>query len=261
MSTILKALDKNKHPQQAVVIEQSTDTRWKLIMAAALLIIVLLLGVVAFLLHKATTEQKTIIDTISVTEEQQSIIEKVIVHPVSLVSDITFDTEPLPLALITQDPLQPPQQWISSEKPQQNQFKQTEVVSGPLTVGDEAKQQLADNGEFDDVSEELQRRFALAVEQESNTGSNDYVNNEPEFVAADITSLPATFQFQVPVMRYDSHMYSTDSKDRWIRINGVDLRVGEHIGEVELVDILPQQSVFRLGKQSFTLESLKDWKG
>jgi general secretion pathway protein B len=261
MSTILKALDKNKNPQQAVIIERSNDTRWKLMMAAALLLIVLLLSVVAILLFKATAEQTTIVDKITVTAEQQSIIDKKIVHPVSLVSDVTFDTEPLPLDLITQDPLQPTQQWISAEKSTPNQFTQTEVVSGPVTAGGEAEKSFTDNRELDDISDELQRRFALAVEQENNAGSNDYANNEPELVAADITSLPATFQFQVPVMRYDSHMYSTDSKDRWIRINGVDLRVGGHIGDVELVDILPQQSVFRLGKQSFTLQSLKDWKG
>jgi general secretion pathway protein B len=263
MSTILKALDKNKHSQQVMMTEQKNETTWKWIMAAALLLIVLLLSVVAILLFKSTTtaNQTTVIDEVNLTAQQQSIIEKEIVSPVSLVSDVTFETEPLPLELITQAPQEPEQQWISAEKSPQNQFAQTEEVSEPVTVDDGAEIKLADNFAINDVSDELQRRFALAVEQESDRGNNDYTNDQPQLVAADIESLPATFQFKVPVMSYDSHMYSTDSKDRWIRINGVDLRVGEYIGDIELVDILPQQSVFRLGKQSFTLQSLKDWKG
>jgi len=58
-------------------------------------------------------------------------------------------------------------------------------------------------------------------------------------------------------------MYSTVAADRWIRINGETLKEGDFDsrGEVELVEILPNQSVFRFGTQSFTLESLMDWQG
>lgn len=269
MSTILKALDKKKHSQQSLFIEQSSDRGWKFMITAALLFILLLLIVVVVLLFKTMTDKPTIVEKIgpvatliSTNDLNNNVPVKA--KNVSLVSEVNFETIPLPSDLIAeQESEQQPalQQWISADKPVAKEFNQIDNLAEGVTVGSTANNSLLGSATLDDVSDDLQRRFALAVEQESNTGVTNYIKTDRELVASDIAEMPAKLQFQVPIMRYDSHMYSSDPKDRWIRINGVDLRVGDHLGDVELVDILPQQSVFRLGKQSFTLESLKDWKG
>ena len=263
MSTILKALEKNKHHPQTLLIDKSADKNWKLVVAAALLIIVLLLVLVLYLLFKpvesvtANTNRVTI--TASPTQTASVQVAPVILQqpkwirePIHEVSEIDFKTKPLPKlqkkSLVTST-----QTFISAEKNTQN-----DKLELTTTKSDEVENSLA----LADVPSDLQQRFALAVELEQGQQSvpSQVVNDQP-VVESDITKMPAQFQYQVPVMSYDSHVYSTKASDRWIRINGVDMRVGDYVGAVELVEIMPQQSVFRLGKQRFTLESLKDWKG
>ena len=71
------------------------------------------------------------------------------------------------------------------------------------------------------------------------------------------------FQEKVPAIQYNSHMYSSVPEDRWIRINGKTLKEGgfDNTGLLELIEIQPQRSIFRLGRQSFSIEALTDWKG
>lgn len=265
MSTILKALEKNKHHPQTLLIDKSADRSWKLVAAAALLVIVLLLVLVLYLLFKPV--ERVIANANNVTISASPIqTASVKVEPVLLqqpqikpareainnVSEIDFKTKPLPklqkksLVVITQAP-------TSEEKNTLNDRLEATTIKN-----DEVENSLT----LADVPSDLQQRFALAVELEQGQQSvPKQAVNDQTVVESDISQMPAQFQYQVPVMSYDSHVYSTNANDRWIRINGMDMRVGDHVGVVELVEIMPQQSVFRLGQQRFTLESLKDWKG
>ncbi|WP_160064562.1 general secretion pathway protein GspB [Psychromonas sp. L1A2] len=266
MSTILKALEKNKEQNQPVVVDKSTDTIWKSMMVAALLVIVILLTIVVFLLFKPTVEAVKPIPYIpSVAELIHAIPEKQNPRYDSLVSEIDFNTEPLPIVSQKTE-----MKWTPAVKANVNTAKNSVaknaesdqlIIDGSVPKRTISSKQNTHHISLDDVPDDLQQRFALAVEEESNATFTEYVDKNEELLTSDIASMPARFQYRVPVMRYDSHVYSTEAKDRWIRINGVDLRVGESLGEIELVDILPHQSIFRLGKQSFTLESLQDWKG
>lgn len=264
MSTILKALEKNKHHPQTLLIDKSTDKNWKLVVAAALLVIALLLGLVLYLLFKplervienannvtmtATSTQAASVQVAPVILQQPQ--AKQVKEPVNTVSEIDFKTKPLP-KLQKKVPVTSTETFISAEKNTQNEKLELAATSDDVTNS------LA----LADVPSDLQQRFALAVELEQGQQSipNQVANDQP-VVESDISQMSAQFQYQVPVMSYDSHVYSTKANDRWIRINGVDMRVGDYVGAVELVEIMPQQSVFRLGKQRFTLESLKDWKG
>ena len=263
MSTILKALEKNKEKNQAIIIDKSVDSTWKLMMAAALLVIVILLAIVVFLLFKPTVETvKPIPYVPSVAELIHAAPEKQNPYYDSLVSDVDFNTKPLPTVLKKVE-----MEWTPAVKAtvKNSVAKSAEsdqlIIDGSVPKRSISSQKDTNHISLDDVPDDLQQRFALAVEEEKNTTFTEYVDKDEELVTSDIASMPARFQYRVPVMHYDSHVYSTEAKDRWIRINGVDLRVGESLGEIELVDILPHQSIFRLGKQSFTLESLQDWKG
>ena len=266
MSTILKALDKNKQQNQSVIIDKSTDTAWKLMMMTALLVIVILLAIVVFLLFKPPVETAKPIPHIpSVAELIHAVPEKQNLHYDSLVSEVDFNTKPLPTVSHKAEI-----EWTPAVKANVNTVKNSVaknaesdqlIIDGSVPKRPISSKQDTNRISLDDVPEDLQQRFALAVEEEKNATFTEYVDKDEELVTSDIASMPARFQYRVPVMHYDSHVYSTEAKDRWIRINGVDLRVGESLGEIELVDILPHQSIFRLGKQSFTLESLQDWKG
>ncbi|TEW53904.1 hypothetical protein E2R68_10470 [Psychromonas sp. RZ22] len=273
MSTILKALDKNKHNLAVGGTEQSLSPYWKGLMVTAGLVIVILSSVVVFLIFKPSVPTQVINTELSqekaIQIQQQSVQQTPVSHEIQMskvnqyaVSDMNFKTQPLPI-IPKVDEMDV--KWVSAEKLSVKQpikkTKEIQVEKSP--VNEAVTEQVASNDHtLADVPSELQERFARAVELEQQSNVSDIKRNrKANLPETDISLMPVQFQFQVPVMRYDSHMYSTNKDDRWIRINGIDLHVGDHIGDVELIDILPKKSVFRLGEQSFTLDSLEDWTG
>lgn len=221
MSTILKALHKNNQTAPFET-EKSSDKNWKWLLLTVLTAILILLAVVAFLLFKMPSASHDAIQPQVIVSDNVSDY---------LVSEVNFKTKPLPIKVIEKNEKK-------KASPQQD-----------LTL--------------DKVSTTLQQRFDNAVQFETDNENkvlSDTKNNR-NVINSDISAMPASFQYLVPLMRYDSHMYSSNTQDSWIRINGVDLRVGDYVGEIELLEIQPNQSVFRLDQQHFTLSSLQDWKG
>lgn len=286
MSTILKALDKRKRSSQVVVVNNASDFFWKAIILLALLVCGFMLfklpmmqpyyspGVVKQPATEVVSPTLPSIETSPVVNDNDLYEEKY-----SQVSEMEFETKPLPLIaskqLVISGEKMPPNARLNNEdspltvhhEPPLNTVSHNAVVSEPISetaVGmtDKVLANELEDISLEGVSEDLQARFARAIafEDANSGGIEDDFKPQP-VAASDISSMPMKFQFQVPLMSYDSHVYSSKEEERWIRINGVDLRVGERIENIELVDILPHQSVFRLGMQSFTLESLRDWKG
>ncbi|MGJ8580711.1 MAG: general secretion pathway protein GspB [Psychromonas sp.] len=276
MSTILKALEKNKGQAAMSSVQPVTNTGLKVAIISALVLIAILLGIVIYLLLRPSQSTPVVtvtpaIETITPASEAMMLDEFVDVprQTDSRVTEVQFKTIPLPIREA------PAPSWggddiVMSEAIDQDPRLPEQVVETGMTAQSkldllkqtQQDQKVLSDIDLDNVPDSLKQRFALAVEEEKNGVLRDQIveQNPQQVMASDIHEMPNRFQDQIPSMRYDSHVYSSDEADRWIRINGVDMRVGDFVGDIELVDILPQQSVFRLGAQSFTLESLQDWK-
>ena len=273
MSTILKALEKSKAQTTALHAEPTANNGWKVLIISVLLLIAILLGVVIFLLLRPTQETPTpnIVLTSEVLVPEPTLVVKTLApieQQATQVSEVQFKTIPLPIR-------QPPvPSWNTNGAvvtAEQESVLPEPINEVGLTAQDkldaintkEQDEKVLSEIDLENVPDSLKQRFALAVEEEKNGVLREQTIEQepPEVMASEIHEMPIRFQEKIPTIRYDSHVYSSDEADRWIRINGVDMRVGDFVGDVELVDILPQQSVFRLGGQSFTIESLQDWKG
>ncbi|WP_022940208.1 general secretion pathway protein GspB [Psychromonas hadalis] len=250
MSTILQALQKNKFDQAGgpppVIQQENRLLNWKIaIFFALFIIIVLLITLIYLLLNPRHQQQSPISASSAITQSQPSL---------PLVK-VTFETKPLPTA-----------------PPKPIKVTPVKVVTAPkkiapqkiLVENDKKQQQTVNYGE---TSSDLKKRFELAlllsdIEKDDEI-EDDFTHEEDINDGSDIHDMSNNFQDKVPLIRYDSHMYSSVVADRWIRINGETLKEGEfdETGQLELIEVQPQRSVFRLGRQSFTLESLVDWKG
>ncbi|MDA7747358.1 general secretion pathway protein GspB [Psychromonas sp.] len=270
MSTILKALDKKNHEQRGF-ITPTVEPKWKLMLVSACIVIIILLAFVIFLLLDGTSKQSqmpivkkatTAFPMTSLQVEQSlNSTQKRFEKPTSTVSEVNFKTKPLPILDDSE------QLIISAEKPVRT------VQKTPVIQEDESNQDISEDSEFknlelvakpltlDDVPSDLQARFARALELEPEIDTKSVQVNPDDTPATDISFMPVNFQNQVWPLSYESHMYSSPPSARWIRINGIDLHIGDNLGAIEVIDILPHMSVFKLGDQKFTLESLQDWKG
>lgn len=255
MSTILQALQKSNFDQTGtpppVVPKVNIFMQWKVIISAALLVIIVLLSALIYLLLNPPAKVAPAMNNIVTQQPQKNHIVQV-----------TFDTKPLPT--------QAPKAEITVQAPKTVSVQEEEVIEEE----DNSQQVISLNEEntstevdYEDTPNDLKKRFELALllsEIEENSEiKDDFTPEEGMNDGSDIRDMSSDFQNKVPLIRYDSHMYSSVVADRWIRINGEKLTEGEFdsTGQLELIEIQPQRSIFRLERQSFSVESLTDWKG
>ncbi|WP_028863155.1 general secretion pathway protein GspB [Psychromonas aquimarina] len=280
MSTILQALQKQQANQNTQVHDnmllESDNLKWKAALLTALLVIICLLGILIYMqfnpVNRESTEQAVIApqktekvriaEPVSGAENAQkvSIDKSDSRNDKPVVQKLTFVTKPLPEV----KELEPAQLILSAQKEQipvvrENNSNAAHKSAPPEPVPEKTSQEL----DYSGVSDDLQKRFKQAVLESRDASNSPEIEEEQAGDGSDIHQMGYAFQEKVPAMSYDFHVYSTIAEDRWIRINGEDLREGQSDadGTIKLIEIQPQRSIFRIGRQSFSLESLTDWKG
>lgn len=110
------------------------------------------------------------------------------------------------------------------------------------------------------ISEALLAKFNRAL-SETSEGDNIPTHTITEsYNAVPINDLPAHLLAQVPDINYSSHVYSSKTKNRTVRLNNRDLREGSWLtDDIEIVEILQNEVIMRVGAQSFSLQALSDW--
>lgn len=230
MSTILKALEKNQNTSSMLTAGTIEVNK----LALLYFIIATLIVTVCILLFKPFESKVKEPSPVAIAVEKKEELD--------LVTTVIFDTKPLPVVA----------KVIQVKK---KVVKQAPLIAEKAIVDAPVEEDF----KLNNTENNLLARFNRAVELEKTTEENPV--NEHVATGIDISLMPAKFQYQVPLMRYDAHMYSSKKSDRWIRINGIELHEGDFLEGIELLEILPQKSLFKLNEKQFTLISLEDWKG
>jgi|GEM_PF-2532882 len=263
MSTILRALQKQKSEQSHTMpafIEKEGSIKWKLALLASLLVIISLLAVVIYLLVNPVDREQPpafsapVATLHSVNKEVLAISKKT---EDKLIRKISFDLAPLPTVSIT-DPL--PEATAQLTEALESGAEQAVVVSAEKPVpADNFRQEI----DYGDTSADLQLRFenALLISGAEDKEVVEQVQKEGD--GSDIHQMSSEFQSKVPAISYASHIYSSVPAKRWVRINDEDLKEGQFdsSGQIEVIEIQAERTIFRVGRQSFSLELLTDWQG
>ena len=110
-----------------------------------------------------------------------------------------------------------------------------------------------------DVSEELRNKFALALEQSDPMPRHQSVTSHAA-PARDIQTLDDLLKRQIPPLRFEAHIYASDPKQRWVKVNGKDLQEGQWVtADIQLKEITPQYVLLQTGRQMFSMEALTEW--
>ncbi|QUM90844.1 general secretion pathway protein GspB [Moritella sp. 36] len=137
---------------------------------------------------------------------------------------------------------------VPSSKPAVKEAQASEL----LTMNDE----LAN----EQVSAELLAKFNRALTATSDTDSIPAKVIAESYNAVPIKDLPAHLRAQIPNISYSSHVYSSKPQNRSVRLNNRDLREGSWLSDdVEILEILQNEVIMRVGAQSFSLQALSDW--
>jgi general secretion pathway protein B len=259
VSTILQAQQKNKLEQAGgppPIIQKSTNIQlWKVLLGIALTTIIALLSILIYLL----LNPRPLAPTAQTVEKPPTVQET------RQLLKVSFETEPLTMIVPVITATQQKPTTVAKKEVTQEVGEVKQPLPSPSKKEEQQEVVIEQTREQQQSAEELKKRFDLAVlmtEIDENELQTDYIDDENSD-GSDIRQMNSDFQNKVPLIRYDSHMYSTIAADRWIRINGETLKEGDvdSSGKLELLEIQPQRSIFRLDRQSFSLESLVDWKG
>ncbi|MCL9775094.1 general secretion pathway protein GspB [Vibrio methylphosphonaticus] len=111
-----------------------------------------------------------------------------------------------------------------------------------------------DSLDLSGLDPDIARKVASAmnnIDQQS-TASSSHISLE------DNTS---KYQGRLPPLNLQTHMYSSDSQRRWIQINGHELREGDRLDNIQIVEITPQLVTIRFDNELIDIPALYEWEG
>jgi len=122
----------------------------------------------------------------------------------------------------------------------------------------------ANNANNIEVSPELMARFNAAVEALDEKLPGSAREPETKVTVRDDTlrvdQLPVRLLTRLPTMNFSAHMYASQPRDRWVRVNGRQLSEGDWIADkVQIVNIEAQRVVLAFEDEIFTMAALTDW--
>ncbi|MAA94688.1 MULTISPECIES: general secretion pathway protein GspB [unclassified Arsukibacterium] len=112
-----------------------------------------------------------------------------------------------------------------------------------------------------EVSDELRQRFASAMAaSEANLRPPRPALRGPGAPAKDISELAPQLQRQIPSLRFEAHVYATQSPQRWVKVNGKSLQEGQWVtADIRLKEITPQFVLLEMGSELFSMPALTDF--
>lgn len=108
------------------------------------------------------------------------------------------------------------------------------------------------------LSPELALRVEAAIggEESQTEPANDPSNAE------DLSQHAERWSGKLPALNFQTHVYSSESAKRWVKINDVEYQEGNSIGDgLELIAINPQSCVIRFRNELIQIPALYDWQG
>lgn len=111
----------------------------------------------------------------------------------------------------------------------------------------------------DEVSQELKDKFKFAMESSAGETPKSGVR-ESAAPARDVRSLDDLLQRQIPPIRFEAHVFATEPKQRWVKVNGKDLQEGQWVtADIQIKEITPNYVLMQTGRQMFSMEALSEW--
>ena len=124
------------------------------------------------------------------------------------------------------------------------------------------KSNNSDGMDYSNVSDQMAAKFQRALAADTPLPAEPKRNIAPAS-AIPVSNLPDDIQTKIPPFAYNSHVYSSLVEKRSVRFNGSEFKEGDtvFVPNLTLLEIRPDNVVMRYDNQSFSVNSMQDWKG
>lgn len=142
-----------------------------------------------------------------------------------------------------------------------------ELTSPPLKENPDAPLSMDQNMGLEELdlsslSPELALKFQSALQ--ATADSDSFSANEKLFnrETIDIDKTGDQYRGRLPALNLQTHMYSSDSQRRWVKINDHEYSEGDWIeNQIQLLKIKPQSVIVEFEEQLLELPALYEWQG
>ncbi|KIP77835.1 general secretion pathway protein GspB [Vibrio harveyi] len=101
----------------------------------------------------------------------------------------------------------------------------------------------------------------LAMKVENAMANNDQPTRS-EAQMNDLEHDARQWHGRLPALNLQTHMYSSDTKRRWVKINNVEYHQGDVVdGQITLKEIQPQAVIVEFQGEQIRIPALYEWKG
>lgn len=138
--------------------------------------------------------------------------------------------------------------------------------------------QLALSGDKDtgisNISSDLLKKFSAAVKQSESIALTDEIEEQKLLLKGDerieqyfshvatIEELTPALKADIPNLSYNTHIYATDPRQRWVKINGNTLQEEQWVNDdIQVIEIQQQMVILELHHTRFSVTALTDWEG
>ncbi|MEI4548576.1 general secretion pathway protein GspB [Pseudoalteromonas spongiae] len=160
-----------------------------------------------------------------------------------------------PMAANAQPVVEPTPSEKSQPKADENAQGEADLSEYKVVGYQQAKEQREQtNALIDAFSEAFEQAQNEPLEQQVISGSSASAQVSP------IQLLPEAFRARIPEMRYQAHVFASEPSRSWIKINDRELKVGDNINGVYIIDIAAEQTLMQYDGVEFSLAAMEDWQ-
>ena len=280
MSEVMKALQQSEQAYQAQIsqphsssstrVNASKTTRWWLVGLFAVLPIISILAIMAYLHFNQAANTSSQLEATDAAKNQQQAtrlesseksepLAKLLPYP-----ELT-GLAPLPKAVATPLPAKPKPSSTTSRNNAPSEGRRIETDQVNLSQASEQDWNV-DILDLSGLSPELAQRFQSALEKhpaQSNPQTKTTSMPTKPQDAINLIGHESDYRGRLPKMNFETHMYSSKSQSRWIKVNGNNVHEGEWVINklVKLDQILPGSLIVTFDNQQLQIPALYEWGG
>ncbi|MEZ9926888.1 general secretion pathway protein GspB [Vibrio breoganii] len=177
--------------------------------------------------------------------------------------DVTFLPATAPIALMPLPRVELQTQVVaSSSRPAPQPVMTVDNTPLPEPVRTKGEWSLPEL-DLSGLSPELASSVASVLDNPSNYQVDEI--NEDELSNVRVTELDKDserFRGRLPALNLQTHMYASNPKHRWVKVNGSEVQEGDSIdGDIKIVEIAPRYIVVEFSGEKIEIPALYDWQG
>ncbi|GEA50543.1 hypothetical protein VIN01S_13470 [Vibrio inusitatus NBRC 102082] len=176
--------------------------------------------------------------------------------------NVTFLPDKQPIALLPLPRIEQQKQVVTAaprSRPQPAMTIDTKPLPEPVrTEGEWSLPELDLSG----LSPELASSVANVLDNPSNYQVDEIDENQLNVQIVELDKDSERFRGRLPALNLQTHMYASNPKHRWVKVNGTELQEGDSIdGDIKVVEIAPRYIVVEFSGEKIEIPALYDWQG